>query len=609
MNKNSMFNKFILLGLLLIVGACDDDQSSEQDEGDEGVCETQLTSIEGIIQELNDLPFDEFLEESNKQLLLRNPELVTEMSLSQSFGIRDNKLDNISDAYIRQTYELVSEILDLLKQYNKDELNYQQQLSYDTYEWYLDDRVRQKEFMYHYYQISPTLSSIELYLFMFFEDMHPVSNRQNAEDYIARLKQVKNKLACLRENISLSRDAGIVPLRFMIENSIANIEEIEPGIAQSLPFYSAFEDKLADIDELSAAEEQDFLDQAEDAIEESVIPAYQSLTNTLSSLLSHAPTDDGVWQFPDGDKFYDYTLRHHTTTDMTADEIHELGLDEVQRIKKEMRDLFDQLNYPEDDSLSDLFGRVAVDGGFIDQSLVLSTYKEIIEQAEQNLDAAFDISPEAEVIVIGGYSGGYYMPASLDGSRPGAFYAYTQSDLPWYDMPSLTYHETVPGHHFQIAIAQEQDLPLFRVSEFTAYVEGWALYAELLAKELGFYDSDIYGDLGRLQYEMLRAVRLVVDTGMHAKQWTFNEAVNYMMENTGYSSVSAQNAIARYISWPAQATAYKIGMLKIRDLRTKAEDELGDLFDLKEFHSTVLLNGSVPLGVLESIVESFIKDK
>jgi uncharacterized protein (DUF885 family) len=257
---------------------------------------------------------------------------------------------------------------------------------------------------------------------------------------------------------------------------------------------------------------------------------------------------------------------------------------------------------------------VAQDGGHVSGNRVLETYETLIEQADQNLDAVFDIRPRAEVIVIGASVGGFYIPGSFDGSRPGAFYAgVSDAGEALYGMPTLAYHEAIPGHHFQIAIAQESDLPSFRNGiTFSAYTEGWALYAERLAWELGWYEDDPYGDLGRLQAEAFRAARLVIDTGIHAKGWTFDQAVAYMIDNVGYEPgdiVNPQHEVGRYIVWPGQSTAYKVGMFKILELRQGAMDQLGDRFDLKEFHSVVLGSGSMPLEILERVVDDYIERK
>jgi uncharacterized protein (DUF885 family) len=245
----------------------------------------------------------------------------------------------------------------------------------------------------------------------------------------------------------------------------------------------------------------------------------------------------------------------------------------------------------------------------IPAALVQSTYEDIIAAAEQELDQAFDIFPSANVVVAEDPYGGFYIGPSFDGSRPGAFYAGTLNAQPWFQMPSLTYHEAIPGHHTQIAIAMDQAGPAFRKTErFTAFVEGWALYAERLAYELGWYDNDVYGDLGRLQYEALRAARLVMDTGIHSMGWTFEQATQFNMNNLGVSRGASESAAGRYSVVPGQATAYMIGMLHILDARQRAQDQLGAQFDLKEFHRVVLTSGGVPLALLDNVVDTWIAD-
>ena len=309
-----------------------------------------------------------------------------------------------------------------------------------------------------------------------------------------------------------------------------------------------------------------------------------------------------------GREYYDFVLRHRTTTDLTGAEIHQLGLDHLQRIHAEMRETFDSLGYPQDESLAQLFQRVAQDGGIIPAAEVKATYEAIIDAAELELDQAFDIFPSADVVVADDEYGGFYIGPSFDGTRPGAFYASTRFNEPWYSMRSLSYHEAVPGHHTQIALAMDLDSgPLFRkMVRFTAFVEGWALYAERLAYELGWYDNDPYGNLGRLQYEALRAARLVMDTGIHSMGWSFDQAVQFNIDAVGWSRSASESAAARYSVAPAQATAYMIGMLHILDARQRAQEALGDAFDLREFHRVVLTSGGLPLALLDEVVDQYI---
>jgi uncharacterized protein (DUF885 family) len=384
---------------------------------------------------------------------------------------------------------------------------------------------------------------------------------------------------------------------------------IADGAADSNPYYTAFAGKLDNIASLSDTERQDLKDRALSAVSSSVIPAYRQLRETMLGLQAIASPSIGVGQFPRGNDYYNYILKHHTTTDLTAAEIHQLGLDELQRIHAEMRLLFDQLGYPQNESLQQLFVRLGTDGGIIPAADVLPTYEGIIESARENIDQAFNIFPSADVVVIPDDFGGFYIGPSFDGTRPGAFYAGTTRDIPWFGMPTLAYHESLPGHHLQIALAMEADAPAFRkLVRVSAFVEGWGLYAERLAYELGWYANDPYGNLGRLQLEALRAARLVIDTGIHSLGWSFERGVQFNDDNVGVRTPSSEGATARYSVIPGQATAYMIGMLEILRVRQIAMDQLGTQFDLREFHTVVLQAGAVPLPLLETLVDNWIAD-
>ncbi len=579
--------------------------------------ETQDTPspADELVARLQGLDLEAFFEASFRELMLRNPELVLEVGLTEVYGVTDVQLTDISDAYIRETQQMHATILEMLRGYDREALALEQQISYDVYEWYLEDQVRGQAFMYYDYPATyfPT-TAVHEQLIQFFRDIHPISSQQDAQDYIARLEQVDTKFEQLLEGLKLREQAGIIPPQFAIQWALYSIRDLTRASATATPFYTSFEEKVDALQNVSDDEKQMLLASAGQAIEEVVLPAYQKLADYLERLETVAPTDDGVWQFPEGDAYYDYLLHHYTTTELTADQIHKRGLDELERIHAEMRAVFDELGYPENESLARLFDRVAQDGGHVAGNRVLETYEALIGLADQNLEAVFDIRPVAQVIVVADLYGGFYVPGSMDGSRPGAFYAAVGGDgEDLYGMPTLAYHEAIPGHHLQIAIAQEMDLPSFRRGlSFTGYTEGWALYAERLAWELGWYEDNPYGNLGRLQAEAFRAARLVVDTGIHVKGWTFDQALDFFVENVGYESgdiVDPRLQIARYIVWPGQSTAYKVGMLELLELRQRAMDQLGDRFDLKEFHDVVLGNGSMPLEILSRVVDGYILGK
>lgn len=568
------------------------------------------SSIETIIADLEGLSLQEFFEDSFLQLGLRNPENMVSLGLEDSVGLEGVTLNNISDEYTKDTQALEAGILEILRSYDRDTLSPEDQISYDVYEWYLDDLVRGHEFMYFSYPFSFFIYSVQMSTELFFTDDYQILDKQDAENYVTRLSLVGEKFDQLIELLKTREEMGIVPPRFAIQWGLSSVTPFAYTNPTQTSYYSAFNEKLESLSVLSESDKEGLLESAEKAIQESVIPAYNSLDEYLYELIANAPSDDGIWQFENGEAYYEYTLRHYTSTDLTPDEIHELGLQELERIHAEMREIFDELGYPEDESLNELFGRVARDGGIIPSAQMVETYEEIIDEVDQLTSDVFIRTPVEEVAVIGAPIGGYYTAGSLDGSRPGIFYATVSGNgEPYYLMRSLAYHEAIPGHHTQIALAHELNLPSFRnLTNFNSFVEGWALYAERLAWEMGLYEDDPYGDLGRLSYEALRAARLVVDTGIHAKGWDFDQATQFFMDNVGWDRQSCEFQIARYIVLPGQSTGYMVGMLKILELRDKAMEELGDQFDLKEFHQAVLSNGSVPLALLEDIIENYIAD-
>jgi uncharacterized protein (DUF885 family) len=559
---------------------------------------------------LDGLEFDAFVEASYRQLLSRDPETVLELGLSEVYATPTDQLTDISDEYIHQTQALESDVLSLLQQYDRSILTSEQQLTYDIYSWYLDDKVKGHEFMYDDYPINPTVFSVHLDLLQFFTDLRPVTNLQDGQDYIACLSQVDTKFDQLIEGLQRREENQVMLPSFLVGWIISDLNNIATSNARFTPYFSAFDAKISALTNISEADKELLLADAEDTINTSVIPAYQALVEYFEHLQSVTTNVAGVWKFPNGEAYYTYALSHYTSTNLNADQIHELGMQELERIHAEMRGIFDQLGYPQDESLPELYARVVNDSGTYTGDDIVQGYEDIITTVDQNIGVAFDLRPSIGVIVVGGPTGGYYMPPAVDGSRPGMFYAQNTGIQPKFSMPTLAYHEAIPGHHFQIAIAQQLDLPsLRRGSDFTAYVEGWALYAERLVSELGFYDNDVYGDLGRLQAEAFRAARLVVDTGIHSQRWTFDQAVDFMVENTGMSENSMQGEVSRYICLPGQATAYYIGYTKILEVRQRAMDELGDQFDLKEFHNVLLGSGAMPLDILDQVITGFIQSK
>ncbi len=566
--------------------------------------------VDEVIAELQDLGFDAFVERSYQEYMLRFPEQLTYMGVAEAFGVGNDRLNDYSDYYVRETQRLETALLEMLLKYDRAQLSPQQQLTYDVYEWYLDDLVRAHPFAYHDYPVSDFyVTSRHFTVYDLLTEAHPIGNAEDVEDYIARLYQIGRQSDQVIEGLRLRAEAGVIVPKGILAQALRSMSGFSRGRATSSPFYYTLNAKLQIAEGISSRQQTEYLRAAEKAIDEVVIPAYKRLCDAASGLVNIAPEQIGYWQYADGDAYYTYVLRHYNQTELTASEIHDIGLREVERVEAEIREAASQLGISEYASIAQIFELAARDGGTLYGPAVVEEYDRVIEAAKAGLTDVISPLPAAEVIVKGNPIGGYYTAPARDGSRPGTFYAPTQGPQPRYSMPTLAYHETIPGHHVQLSIAQELDIPLVRTeAEFLGYIEGWALYAERLAWELGWYDEDPHGNFGRLQDEMMRAVRLVVDTGIHALGWSNDEAVSYFAKHTGQSRGYSQYQVNRYVVWPGQATAYMLGRMKILELRARAENALGDRFDVSEFHDVMLRNGNLPLRVLEQLVDAYIAE-
>jgi uncharacterized protein (DUF885 family) len=372
MKKGSQSAIAVLMFCLaaLLLGGCRDRPVAEQLTTEAVQTPTDVTGVTGLepdypdgVEDLQGLDLDEFFEASYINLLLRDPELVTEIGLSEEFGIGNDRLTDISSLYQSETQELEAAILDLLDTYEETGLSPEQELSVEVYTWYLDDLVRGHEYMYKDYPVTHFITGVQNGLVQFFNDIHPITGRQDAQDYIERLSQVDTKFDQLIEGLRIRESAGVVLPKFIIQWVLRDLRNMARSSPRATPFYKAFSEKIADLDGLTDTEREELLEAAEKEVGESVIPGFQSLVTYFEGLESNAPNNIGVWTFSDGEAYYEYALRHHTTTEMTVDEIHQLGLQELDRIHAEMRVLFDELGYPQDESLQELFGRVTRDSG------------------------------------------------------------------------------------------------------------------------------------------------------------------------------------------------------------------------------------------------------
>ncbi len=554
---------------------------------------------------LEGLDIDSFLDESVKHLFLRDPETVTINSMAALLGARNDTLTNVSDEYIRETQRLQAGILDLLKKYNQTSFTLNQALNAALYEWYLDDLVRGFPFMYNDYLVSPFLNSLNWNLQYLFTEAQPLTDGQEAQDYIKRLLQVGSKFDQVIDDLNRRKDFGVILPSIIIPDLLADLSQYT-SIVESHPYYKTFSTKTNNISSLNSADRQILLTQARTAIKENVIPAYKSLSGYYKKLEPEAPNDVGVWRYTNGEDYFAYLLRHYTTTDLSAEEIHQLGLTNVERIQGEMRDAFGKLGFPSSDSLEALMKRLGDESGYVAGDQAVAAYQAAIDQATGMLDQAFEVKLSEKIAVIGGKEGNYFTPAPRDGSRPPTFKALTDSYQPKYQIKDIAFHEAVPGHGYQFDVARQLNLPLFRdAMQYDGYIEGWALYAERLMWELGVYENDPAGNLGRLSLELLRAIRCVLDTGIHAKRWSFAKAIKYMQDATGYPG---EGETRRYIMQPAQATSYYVGFLKILELRQRAKEKLGNRFDLKKFHRIILGSGQLPLLMLEQQVDQAVAE-
>jgi uncharacterized protein (DUF885 family) len=568
---------------------------------------------------------NEFFDKCYDDFVARHPQTAARLGLKTNY----DQWDDISDAQVAADLAAeLSNVATMTREFDPASLDPQTQLSYrlaqreaerdaEGFRFRLDSYPVNQ--MYGLHSETPT----------FLINLHKIDNVQDAEAYIARINGVPKLFDQLILNLQIRAERGVIVPKFVFplvldaSRKVIQGQPFDSGPAVS-PLLDDFSKKVKALKDLDGATRDRLMANEKAALLNSLKPAYEKLIAYLQELEKRATDDAGVWKFPDGAAFYEYALRRTTTTDLTAGQIHEIGLKEVERIQGEMRAIKEKVGFKGD--LPAFFKFMREDPQFYlpdtdeGRAKYLARAVEIIDTMKKRLDELFLTKPKADIVVkavekFREQSAGkaFYNQPSPDGSRPGMFYVNLRNmhDTPTYELESLAHHEGIPGHHMQIALAQElTGLPKFRKFglRFTAYTEGWGLYSELTPKEIGLYE-DPYSDFGRLSLELWRAGRLVTDTGIHAKQWTRQQAIDYLVKNTPNAETDCVDSINRYIVMPSQATAYKIGMLKILELREKAKKELGAKFDIRQFHEVVLTNGAIPLDVLEELVDRWVKSK
>ncbi|MBI1312216.1 DUF885 family protein [bacterium] len=523
----------------------------------------------------------------------------------------NNRWQDVSLDAIRQRHEQDQAVLEKLKQTDETQFKGQDRISFELFRREYQDRV--DGFRFGWYLV-PLNQRGGIQDENSLADAMSFSAVRDYEDWIARLcafpVYMDQTIALMREGIRRK----IVHAKVVMQRVPAQIErQIVDDPTQSL-FYKP----LRNIDaSISEAEQQRLREEAAAAITRHVVPGFRKLLKFITDeYLPSCYERVGVWQFPEGQKFYAQRCREFTTTGLTPKEIHEIGLAEVKRIRTEMEQIVRDVRF--DGTFHEFLADLRTNPKFYfkDPNDLLVAYREVCMRINPQLVKLFrhlprvpyGIEPIPEHLAPDTTTA-YYRPPSGDGLRAGTYFVnlYRPEVRPKYEIEVLSVHESVPGHHLQIGLAQElEGIPLFRrYGGYTAFIEGWGLYSESLGQELGLY-QDPYSRFGQLTYEMWRAVRLVVDTGIHAFGWTRQQAIDFFADNTAKTMLDIENEIDRYIAWPGQALAYKIGELKIQELRRRAENELGDRFDIRAFHDTVLSNGAVTLDILERIVDEWI---
>ena len=557
------------------------------------------------------------------RLALSSPQTLTQIGIIDDtfLDFHSGKLDDQTEAFEDLMLQRTREARAGLDRYGPQGLQGQELLTWKITAWFLDDAIRQGEMKHSGYVVNQ-ISGVTVNLPQFLTDGHVIKSPRSAERYLSRLKEFGRVLREVKVRVEDDRAHGVVPPDFVIDKALIGMRAFIDGGAAKNPLVTTLPERL-DKAGIPTGDRARIIAEATTLVQHEVIPGYERMIALFENMRPTANHDAGIWRLPKGEAIYAAALKSNTTTDLSANEIHDLGVAEVDRIEKEMVAILDAEGVAGTTLAARLNAlNTRADQVFSNDDAGRKQMIDYLKSVNGRVMAAAPrffktIPPQPlEIVRVPLYSqdsspGGYYNPPALDGSRPGRFYINQKNteDNPRYGLPTLVIHEGSPGHHFQLSAAQLiEGVPILRkVLPFTAYAEGWALYAERIAKtDMGIYDDDRLGDLGRLQAEMFRAVRLVVDSGMHAKRWSRERAIEYMVGKTGMSEAEVTREIERYVVWPGQATAYKVGQLAILRARARAEAALGDRFDIKGFHEVVLMNGGMPLGILDEAVDGWI---
>ena len=561
---------------------------------------------EAVIDE--NIRFEDFLADQWEQNLEDSP-IFASLLGNKKFNqdITSNNIKTFESNKLKLKIALNS-----LNSFNYNQLNSANKLNYQLKEISLSNAIEASNYPSYYLSLNQR-GGVQSY----YEtgDRLVYSSKQDYEDWLIRLSKYVDNIINTKNNLEKGIQNGYTQPRLVTSQVIAQIDNILNSNIEDNPYLKIFIN--ADDSFFAKGEKEDLIIRATELIRVDIIPSYVELNNFLKNIyLPNSRESIGLSDIPDGAAWYEYAARYHTTTNLTPDEIHNIGLKEVKRIRNEMEQIINNLQWDGDFKSFLNYLRTSPRFYYDNPEDLLNAYLIMAKSIDPLLPRIFKVFPRAPygVIPIPAESAPFTTTAYYNSpakGRPGYFYAnlYKPESRPKYEIPVLTVHEAVPGHHFQISIAQElENVPTFRkYQSFTAFVEGWGLYSEELGEFMNLYD-DPYDKFGQLTYDMWRAIRLVVDTGMHYKDWSRQDAIDLFIENTAKSRLDIENEVDRYIAWPGQALAYKIGQLKILELRNKAELELGDKYDIKDFHHEVLKRGSLPLDILEEYINEWIKE-
>lgn len=600
-----------VMSTLWLAGCQDANQAASSAESSKLAATTQSEPAQQATNESERLA--KFFDDSFQAVLKDSPIYQSYLGIKWDY----DSWDEITEAEADKDINRIREGLKTIASFDATTLNEQEKLSALIFELDGKRQLANDEFRHHTY-IMHQFRAFHTIVPSFLINIHRVGDQSDAEAYVSRLQKVDPMFDQVIEQMRIREKLGVFPPKWSYEQMIQASQNVVSGQPFSesdkdSTIWGDFKGKVEKL-EIEQATKDKLLADGRKALLESVQPAYTKLIAELEKQMGLTPEGDGVWRLPDGDKWYQNRLNWFTTTDMTADEVHNVGLKHVDRIHDEMREIKEKVGFEGD--LQAFFEFMRTDEQFYypntdeGRERYMREATTMIDEMRTKIPEYFGLQPKANMVVkrveaFREKSAGkaFYQRPTPDGSRPGIYYAnlYDMKSMPTYQMEALAYHEGIPGHHMQIAIAQELDgIPQFqKFVSFTAYTEGWGLYTEQLAKEMGFY-KDPYSDFGRLAMELWRACRLVVDTGIHAKKWSREKAIQYLLDNTPNPDEDSRKAIERYIAMPGQATAYMIGKLKIVEIRERLRKELGDKFDIKGFHDEILKDGPVPMNVLEN---------